>query len=92
MIRHLSLAALIAVIATPAMAAEATCSKAPASKFQSTKTLRAKLSHQGMTVRRIKTEGGCYEVYAVNKAGKKVNLAFNAETLKKVRNPEAGED
>ena len=92
MIRRLSLAALVAVLTTPVMAADATCSKAPASKFQTTKTLRARLSHEGLTVRRIKTEGGCYEVYAVNKAGKKVNLAFNAETLKRVRNPEAGED
>ena len=92
MIRRLSLAALVAVIATPVMAAGATCSKAPASKFQPTKTLRAQLTREGMNVRRIKTERGCYEVYAVDKAGKKVNLAFNAETLKRVSNPEAGED
>jgi hypothetical protein len=49
------------------------------------------LEATGMTVRQIKTEKGCYEVYAVDKAGKKVNAAYNAETLEKVDNPEAGE-
>ncbi len=45
-----------------------------------------------MQVRQIKTEGGCYEVYALDKAGKKVNVAFNAETLEPVDNAEAGEN
>ena len=49
------------------------------------------LEPTGTTVRQIKTEKGCYEVYAVDKAGKKVNAAYNAETLEKVDNPEAGE-
>ena len=42
--------------------------------------------------RQIKVEKGCYEVYAVDKAGKKVNLAYNAETLEKLDNAEAGEN
>jgi hypothetical protein len=68
------------------------CSKSQASKFQPQSTLEDQLKAQGLTVRRIKTEKGCYEVYAVDKSGKKVNLAFNAETLAKVDNPEAGEN
>ena len=91
MYRSLSLAALALVIASPAMAA-ATCSTSDASKFQPEATLKAQLAAEGMTVHKIKTEKGCYEVYAVDKAGKKVNVAFNAETLEKVANPEAGEN
>lgn len=79
------------VASTSAFAADAVCSKAPASKFQPKATLEAQLKAEGLTVRQIKTEGGCYEVYAVDKAGKKVNSAYNAETLQKVANPEAGE-
>ena len=90
---YLKIAATAAAImfAGPAMAA-ATCSSASADKFQPKTALEAQLKADGMTVRKIKTEKGCYEVYAVDKAGKKVNLAFNAETLDKVENPEAGEN
>jgi len=92
MLRALSLAALAALVALPAVAADATCSTAPASKFQPKTTLETQLKAAGMTVKQIKTEKGCYEVYAVDKSGKKVNTAYNAETLAPVANPEAGEN
>ena len=79
------------VIANPAFAAT-TCSAASASQFKSKTELETQLKAQGLTVRKIKTEGGCYEVYAVDKAGKKINAAFNAQTLKKLDNAEAGEE
>lgn len=91
MYRTLVIAALAGVIAGPALAA-GTCSTAAKSKFQPKATLEAQLKGEGLTVRQIKTEKGCYEVYAMNKAGKKVNVAFNAETLEQVSNPEAGEN
>jgi len=92
MIRILTLAGLVALAASPALAAGAACTTAPASKFQPKTTLEKQLQAQGMTIKQIKTEKGCYEVYAVDKAGKKVNVAYNAETLEKVDNPEAGEN
>lgn len=91
MYRTLAVAAIAVTIAAPAMAA-ATCSTADASKFKPKTALETQLKGEGLTVRKIKTENGCYEVYAVDKAGKKVNLAFNAETLEKVANAEAGEN
>lgn len=87
-----TIAALGVALSTGALADTATCSKSPAAKFQPKANLEAQLKKDGMTVRRIKTENGCYEVYAVDKDGKKVNQAFNAETLAKVDNPEAGEN
>jgi hypothetical protein len=69
-----------------------TCSTADASKFQSKDTLITQLKALNLTVRQIKTEKGCYEVYAVDKDGKKVNAAYNAETLEKLDNAEAGEN
>ena len=92
MYRSLSLAALALMIATPAMAAGATCTKSPASTFQPEAALTTKLVADGFTVTKIKTEKGCYEAYVVGKDGKKSNMAFNAETLEKVDNPEAGEN
>lgn len=91
MYRAVVLTALALLISGPAMA-DATCSTAPAAKFKPKSALEAQLTAEGLTVRRIKLENGCYEVYAVDKSNKKVNTAYNAETLEKVTNPEAGEN
>jgi len=91
MYRKLAIAAVATLFAGPAMAA-ATCTTAPTSKFQDKAVLEGKLKAEGLTVHQIKTEGGCYEVYAVDKNGKKANAAFNAETLEQVANVEAGEN
>lgn len=90
MIRKIAVAALAVMIAGPALAANG-CSKGPASKFQPRASLETKLKAEGLNVRRIKIENGCYEVYAITKQGKRFNAAYNAETLKKLANAEAGE-
>ena len=94
MVRTLAIAAFAALIAGPALAAGtgATCSTAPASQFKPKTALEAQLKTEGLTVRQIKVEKGCYEVYAVDASGKKVNVAYNAETLEKLANAEAGEN
>ncbi len=91
MYRTFALTALAVLIAAPALAA-GTCSTAPAAQFKPKAALEAQLGTQGLTIRQIKVEKGCYEVYAVDKAGKKVNAAYNAETLEKLANAEAGEN
>lgn len=90
MLRIFAASAAVMLLTGPVLAA-GECSTADASKFQPTATLEDMLKGDGLTVRQIKAENGCYEVYAVDQAGKKVNVAYNAETLKKVANPEAGE-
>jgi len=90
--RAVALTALALLVATPAFAAGGTCSTAPASKFQSKATLKSQLKSEGLTVRQIKVEKGCYEVYALDAKGQKVNVAYNAETLEKLANAEAGEN
>lgn len=85
-------AVLTLLAATPSLASGATCSTASSTQFKPKAALEAQLKSQGLKVRQIKVEGGCYEVYALDKAGKKVNVAFNAETLEQVNNPEAGEE
>jgi hypothetical protein len=91
MVRLLTFTTVALLLAGPALAAGG-CSTSPASKFQPKATLTAQLKAEGLTVRQIKVEKGCYEVYAVDKAGKKVNSAYNAETLEKLANAEAGEN
>jgi len=84
--------ALVLVVAgSPAFAA-GKCSMAPKEKWQTKATLEKMLASEGFTVKQIKVEGGCYEVYATDKAGKRANAAYNAETLEKLDNAEAGEN
>jgi hypothetical protein len=54
--------------------------------------LETQLQADGYKVRQIKVEAGCYEVYATDKDGKRANMAYNAETLEKLSNAEAGEN
>lgn len=85
------LTAFVIAISGPAFAA-AKCATSPKSMWQPQSKLTARLESQGLKVRQIKTESGCYEVYATDKQGKRVNAAFNAETLQKLDNAEAGEN
>ncbi len=83
--------AIVLATASPALAA-GKCSTAPKSMWQSQSKLETQLQSAGFKVRQIKVENGCYEVYAVDKSGKRANMAFNAQTLEKLDNPEAGEN
>jgi hypothetical protein len=87
-----SVAAIVLISSNAAFATGAACSKATPDKFKPQAELVAALKAKGVTVSKVKTENGCYEVYGKDAAGKKVNAAFNAETLAAVDNPEAGEN
>ncbi len=87
----LAIAAVTTLLSGSAFAASE-CSKADATKFKPQADLEAVLAKDGLTLKKLKVEKGCYEVYAVDKAGKKVNVAYNAETLEKAKSPEAGEN
>ena len=89
--RALAIAAVTTIMTTSAFAA-GECSKADATKFKPQADLEAVLAKEGLTMKKLKVEKGCYEVYAIDKAGKKVNVAYNAETLEKAKRPEAGEN
>lgn len=83
--------AVTAVAASPAFAAGG-CSTAPQSQWQPQSTLESRLQSEGLKIVQIKVENGCYEVYATNKTGDRMNLAYNAQTLQQLQNAEAGEN
>ena len=85
------LATVTVVAASPAFAAGG-CSTAPQDKWQPQSALESRLQSEGLKVVQIKVENGCYEVYATDKTGERMNLAYNAETLQKLENAEAGEN
>ncbi len=85
-----SAAALIAaaIVTMPAQVANATglatCDSGPPDKWQSQAALTAKLKKEGWEVRNIKVDGGCYEVYALDAKGERVEAYFHPVTLERV--------
>lgn len=56
------------------------CGSVPQEKWMSKEALAGKAKTMGLDVRRVKIEGGCYEVYAIDAKGNKVERIFNPET------------
>lgn len=73
-------AALVLALAAPAFAEDNVCN-VPADKAQPTDALKAKLEKDGWTVRQIKQDKGCYEVYAVKADGTRMENLFDPATL-----------
>ncbi len=55
----------------------ATCDSGDPANWKPQEQLQADLEAKGWQVRRIKVDGGCYEVYAVTDEGKKVEAYFD---------------
>ncbi|HET7767015.1 MAG TPA: PepSY domain-containing protein, partial [Burkholderiales bacterium] len=59
----------------------ATCDSGTRESWQPQDKLAARLKEKGWQVRRIKEDGGCYEVYALNEKGERVEAYFHPRTL-----------
>lgn len=79
-----------ALSASLAQAAEK-CS-VPLADWKPREDLEAKLKEQGWDVRTIKTEDGCYEAYAIDDKGNKVEAYFNPKTFERVGSTDEDED
>ncbi len=62
----------------------ATCDSGDKSTWQAPSVLEKRLTQEGWTVRRIKEDGGCYEVYALDYKGARVEAYFHPVTLERV--------
>ena len=59
----------------------ATCDSGPQEKWQPQEKLQKMLTDRGWQIRRIKIDGGCYEVYALTEKGERVEAYFHPLTL-----------
>ena len=59
----------------------ATCDSGPQETWQPQAKLEKMLTERGWTIRRIKEDGGCFEVYAVDEKGERVEAYFHPVTL-----------
>ena len=58
-----------------------TCESGDRANWQSSDTLQQKLIDEGWKVRKIKEDGGCYEVYGTTPEGQRGEAYFHPETL-----------
>lgn len=83
--------ALAAIVATSGPAARATglvtCDSGPPDGWQPQEKLTAMLTEKRWDIRRIKVDGGCYEVYALDDRGERVEAYFHPVTLERVPVP-----
>jgi hypothetical protein len=56
------------------------CTQAAKDKWLSEDIIKERAKAAGLDVRRVKVEGSCYEVYAIDAKGNKVETLFNPET------------
>ena len=68
-------------VAPAAATGLATCESGAESGWKSQDALKKQLTAKGWQVRRIKIDGGCYEVYAINDKGDRVEAYFHPVTF-----------
>ncbi len=85
--RILPIAALALGImgATTAFASDDDRCNVPMTEWQPVERLQQKLKSDDWTVNRIKTDDGCYEVYAVDDKGRRVEAYFNPKTFEMIK-------
>ena len=59
----------------------ATCDSGPKEGWQPSAKLEQQLKDKGWTVRKIKVDGGCYEVYGLDEKGQRVEAYFHPVTF-----------
>ena len=69
-------------IAAPALASQRCL--APMAEWKPREALVEKLCSEGWTIRRIKTDDGCYKVRATDAEGRRVKAKFDPATLERV--------
>ena len=63
----------------------ATCDSGSPDTWQSQDKLTAMLKERTWEVRNVKVDGGCYEVYAIDDKGERIEAYFHPVTLEPVK-------
>lgn len=77
-------AALAATLTLPLAAGAALASdkcSVPKAEWQPQEALQQKLEADGWKIRKIKVDDGCYEVYGIDGAGKRMEAYFDPKTF-----------
>jgi hypothetical protein len=82
--RFILTAALFTTLAAGAARAEDLC-KVPEAEWQPQQALETRLKADGWTIKKIKIDEGCYEVYGKNAKGEKMETYFDPKTFDVVK-------
>lgn len=84
---RIAAAAAIALLAAPvaAQASDDHCTSTPRSAWRSMDDVTAAAKALGYDVARVDIEGSCYEAYARDKDGRRLEVYFDPDSLKVVR-------
>jgi len=74
------LLALLTLIPLQAFA-DSDCAPHPKSEWVPEDTLKQALNEESYSIKKLKVDGNCYEIYGRNKQGKKVEIYFDTKTL-----------
>ena len=74
-------AATALCLSTASATGLATCDSGAKETWQPQEKLEKQLTEKGWKVRRIKEDGGCYEVYGMDEKGERVEAYFHPVTL-----------
>jgi hypothetical protein len=72
--------AVMSLLPIQAMAS-ADCPAYPKEEWAAEDTLKKTLKEEGYKIKKFKIDGNCYEIYGINKEGKKVEIYFDMKTL-----------
>jgi len=78
-------AAALAAVTLPAAASSKSCGNAPQSQWMSIADIQAKAEGMGYKVRQVKIEDSCYEIYAIDRDGNRVEAYLNPVTAEIVK-------
>lgn len=71
----------VSAVLTGTAWAGANCKAYPKAEWMSEADAKAKIEGQGYKIAKFKVDGNCYEIYGTDKAGKKVEVYFDAKSL-----------
>lgn len=72
-------------ISSAAMASGDLCKPTPKDQWQAIPALEKKLVAEGWTIKNIKIDKGCYEVYGTDGKGQRAEIYFDPKTLQAVK-------
>ncbi|WP_395139514.1 PepSY domain-containing protein [Schlegelella aquatica] len=81
-----TLAAATFALVAGAVFASDKCDAGPKDQWQPKEALEKKLQAEGIKVKRIKIDDGCYEVYGTDAKGERIERYFHPKTLESVKN------
>lgn len=76
--------AAMTLISGTAMASSTYCNE-PKSKWMSVGSIKAKVTSMGYKVRKIEVDDGCYEAYATDSSGRRMEIYLNPVTAEVVK-------